>query len=450
VNDESRALAHFIATTAHGDVPGLVRANALATIVDAYGTALAGVGETGPRTTVNALLPLAGQGASRALGVPGRRVDPASAALFNASAAHALDYDAISFAVSGFVGSQALFALAALADEGRYSGREVVTAYCVGWEAAAALGRALNPGHYAKGWHPTATLGTFSAAAAASRLLGLTTDQTVAALAVATSEASGVKTMIGNMVNAWHVGKAARNGVNAALLARGGFTGHMSPLEWDQGFLALFAGPSGARPDRMLKGLGERWDLAEPGPVFKIHACCGLIHSGLDAVAALRQSEQLSVDDVLEVRVRVHEYVPRVMQVEHPSSGYAAKFCVPYCVAAALRDGRAGLSAFDGVDPELVEIGRRVRVEVHPDLVGGDSFFEKEFTEVEIRTTRGTVEHRVDRLTNRGTGSLDRDGLVEKFSECATYGVGGPADRAGAVDGLLVSEHEEQWSLWRA
>lgn len=450
MTDESRALAHFIATTAHDDVPSPVRANALATIVDAYGTALAGVGEAGPRTTVEALLPLAGQGASRALGVPGRPVDPASAALFNASAAHALDYDAISFAVSGFVGSQALFALAALADEGRYSGREVVTAYCVGWEAAAALGRALNPEHYAKGWHPTATLGTFAAAAAASRLLGLSADQVVAALAVATSEASGVKTMIGNMVNAWHVGKAARNGVNAALLARAGFTGHTSPLEWDQGFLALFAGPSGARPDRMLEGLGERWDLAEPGPVFKVHACCGLIHSGLDAVAALRQSEQLSVDDVLEVRVRVHEYVPRVMQVEHPSSGYAAKFSVPYCVAAALRDGRAGLSAFDGVDPELVEIGRRVRVEVHPDLVGGASFFEKEFTDVEIRTTGGTVEHRVDRLTNRGTGSLDRGGLLEKFSECAAYGADGPADLAGAVDGLLGSDDEEQWSLWRA
>jgi 2-methylcitrate dehydratase PrpD len=146
----------------------------------------------------------------------------------------------------------------------------------------------------------------------------------------------------------------------------------------------------------------------------------------------------------------VHEYVPKVMQVEHPSSGYAAKFCVPYCVAAALRDGRAGLSAFDGVDPELVQIGRRVRVEVHPDLVGGDSFFEKEFTDVEIRTSRGAVEHRVARLTNRGTGSLDRHGLLEKFSECAAYGAGGPADLSGVVDVLLKSEHEEQWSLWRA
>ena len=449
MSGESRALAEFVSQTAAADVPPLVRANAVATMADAYGTALAGVGEEGPRTIVDGLLPIAGDGPSRALGVPDRGVDPASAALFNASASHALDYDAISFAVSGFVGSPALFALAALADAGDYSGSDVVTAYCLGWEGAAALGRALNPEHYAKGWHPTATLGTFAATMAASRLLRLDTDETVAALAVATSEASGVKTMIGNMANSWHVGKAARNGVNAALLARAGFVGHEAPLEWGQGFLALFSGPSGPRQDRLLAGLGERWDLADPGPVFKVHACCGLIHSGLDAVAGLRADEGLQLDDVQEVRVLVHEYVPRVMHVKEPTSGYAAKFCVPYCVAAALRDGRAGLSAFEDVDPELVDLGRRVRVDVHPELVGGDSFFEKEFTDVEIRTSHGNHRRRVQRLSNRGTGSLDRSSLVAKFTECATYGARSPGDPAAVVDRVLASEDEGRWVLWQ-
>jgi 2-methylcitrate dehydratase PrpD len=166
-------------------------------------------------------------------------------------------------------------------------------------------------------------------------------------------------------------------------------------------------------------------------------------------VAALRAKGQLRVDDVQEVRVRVHEYVPRVMHVQDPTSGYAAKFSVPYCVAAALRDGRAGLSAFDGVDPELVDIGRRVQVEVHPDLVGGDSFFEKEFTDVEIRTSQGCVERRVQRLRNRGTGGLDRATLVEKFAECAQRSAESPADPAAAVDRLLSSEREGRWTLWQ-
>lgn len=448
MSQASRTLADFIATFPAGELPALVRTNALATIVDAYGTALAGVQEPGPATLVEALAPSAGPGESRALALPDRTVDPASAALFNAAAAHALDYDAISFAVSGFVGSPALFALAALADGGDFTGEEVVTAYCIGWEAAAALGRVLNPEHYALGWHPTATLGAFAATAASSRLLGLDVEQTLAALSVVTSEASGVKIMIGNMLNSWHVGKAARNGVNAALLAARGFQGHHAPLEWGQGFLRLFAGPSGPATDR-LATLGQHWDLAEPGPVFKVHACCGLIHSGLDAVMLAQEETGFTLDEVTEVRVLVHEYVPKVMHVSEPDSGYAAKFCVPYCVAAALRDGHARLSAFDAVDPELVAIGERVRVEVHPELVGGDNFFAKEFTEVEISTASSRITRRVDRLANRGTGSLDRAALVEKFAECARRHPEGPSDATTVVDAIMDSDNTRRWALWR-
>lgn len=444
----SRTLAEFVAETPASAVPQTVRSNAVATMVDAYGTALAGYLEPGPRTIRQALLPAAGAGHSTVLGVHDRLVDPASAALFNAAASHALDYDVVSFAVSGFVGSPALFALAALADEETHSGRDVVTAYCLGWEGAAALGRALNPEHYAKGWHPTSTLGLFAATLAASRLLGLDADRTVAAISVATSEASGVKIMIGNMVNSYHVGKAARNGVNAALLARAGFDGHDAPLESDQGFLRLFSGPSGADPDMVIHSLGDRWDLREPGPVFKVYACCALIHSGLDAVVQIREDEGLAADDVLEAKLLVHEYVPRVMHVSEPATGYAAKFCVPYCVAAAIRDGRVGLSAFERVDPELVDIGRRVRVGVHPDLVGGDTFFEKEFTDVEIRTGRGTFHRRVPRLTNRGTGSLDKAALSDKFSECSGRSAGETVATNADVERLLSSDREERWTLW--
>lgn len=442
------AVADFVANTPASAIPDKVRANAVDTIVDAYGTALAGYREPAPQTIVKALLPRAGQGKSKALGVTDRRVDPASAALFNGAAAHALDYDAISFAVSGFVGSPALFALAALADEGEYSGSEVITAYCLGWEAAAALGRALNPEHYAMGWHPTSTLGLFAATLASSRLLGLDSERTVAALSVAVSEASGVKIMIGNMINAYHVGKAARNGVNAALLAQSGFIGHVSPLDFDQGFLKLFSGPSGDRRERITESLGNTWDLEEPGPVFKVYACCGLIHSGLDAVLTIVEAENLSPDDVLGVVVKVHEYVPRVMHVTEPTTGYAAKFCIPYCVAAAIRDRRVGLSAFDDVDPELVQLGKRVSVQVHPDLREGGSFFAKEFTEVEIDTTRGRFSHRVRRLENRGSGYISNSMLREKFAECAQRAL--PDDSSIEADFVRLKQSEQAgtWTLW--
>jgi 2-methylcitrate dehydratase PrpD len=445
----SLALASFVAETPASGIPARVRASAVDTVVDSYATLMAGFSEPTARTIRAGLLPGSGPGRSVVMGEPGRLVDPASAALFNASAAHALDYDSISFAVSGFVGSAALCALAALADERPYDGADVVTAYCLGWEAAAALARALVPEHYAIGWHPTATMSGYAAAFAACRLLGLDAERTLAAMSVVTSETSGIKIMIGNMLNGYHVGKAARNGLNAALLARAGFVGHADPLEHVQGLLPLYSGPSGARPDRAIAGLGQHWDLVEPGPVFKVHACCGLVHSGLDAVIGLCEEHDIVPDEITGVEVLVHEYVPRVMQIEEPTTGYAAKFCIPYCIAAGLRDRRAGLAPFEDVDPELVELGRRVTVGVHPSLTGGDTFFEKEFTDVRIETTQGCYERRVQRLANRGSGALDRPALFAKFEECVARSNPRALGPAEDFDRLLATDTAEGWTLWR-
>jgi 2-methylcitrate dehydratase PrpD len=445
----SEALAAFVAETPGRDVPAPVRAHAVETIVDSYATLMAGYREPTARRIRAGLFPRSGAGRSMVIGEPSRLVDPASAALFNGSAAHALDFDSISFAVSGFVGSATLFALAALADEGDYSGADVLTAYCLGWEAAAALARAIVPEHYAIGWHPTATMSGYASAFAASRLLGLDAERTLAAMSVVTSETSGIKIMIGNMLNGYHVGKAARNGVNAALLARAGFVGHPNPIEHVQGMLALYAGPSGAYPERTTDTLGRLWDLVDPGPVFKIYACCGLVHSGLDAVIALCTENAITPDEVSKVDVLVHEYVPKVMQVDHPDTGYAAKFCIPYCIAAGLRDRRAGLAPFDAVDPELIELGRRVSVGVHPALTGRDTFFEKEFTDVRINTGRGTFERRVYRLTNRGSGSIDRTVLFDKFAACLARADAASLAPAEDFDRLLRMESTEDWKLWQ-
>ena len=445
----TRRLAEFVAETPAYAIPAQVRSQAIDTIVDSYATLQAGYREPTSSTIRDGLLARSGGGRSVVVGAPGRLVDPASAALFNGSAAHALDYDSISFAVSGFVGSATLFALAALADEAPHSGADVVTAYILGWEASAALARALVPEHYALGWHPTATMSGFAATFGACRLLGLDAERTVAAMSAITSETSGIKIMIGNMINGYHVGKAARNGVNAALLAQAGFVGHPDPMEHVQGLLALYAGPSGAHPERTVGTLGHQWDLLEPGPVFKIYACCGLVHSGLDAVIALCTDNEIHSDEITEVEVQVHEYVPRVMQVDEPDTGYAAKFCIPYCIAAGLRDRRAGLAPFDGVDPGLVELGRRVHIGVHPDLHGGDTFFEKEFTEVRIDTVRGSFQRKVHRLTNRGSGGLDRSVLFEKFAECIERAGARSSDPAEDFDRLLRIETTEDWTLWQ-
>jgi len=441
------ALISYTVDTPAGAIPALARQHAIDTIVDTVATTWAGLTEPGAATIRSAALAVAAPGPARVAGED-RTVDAAVAALCNASAAHALDYDSINFAVSGFVGSATIAALSAIAEERDLPPADVLTAYCLGWEVGAVLGRALNPEHYDLGWHPTATLASMSATMGLARLVGLDHDQTRAALSIAVSEASGIKIMIGNMLNAYHVGKAARNAVTAVRLAEAGFVGHGHPLDASQGFLALFAGASGPRTERALASVGTEWDLVDPGPVWKVHACCGLIHSGADGVAIIREEQGLAADDIERVELRLHAYVPKVMHVEHPTTGYAAKFCIPYCTAAAVRDGRAGLAAFDTVDPELVRIGERVTFEVHPQLTDGETFFEKEFTDVRLHTSRGVFEHRVHRLHNRGSGTIPEAVLRDKFRECVSREprMNRPAD--AEFDRVRALESTPGWQLW--
>lgn len=444
-------VAEFVAETSAADIPESARALAVKTAADVYITAVAGAVEDATRTVAHSLSAWACPGSSHTVAnVAGRGVDPTHAALVNGIAAHALDFDAISFAVSGFIGSATLSALSALAEDadGGVSSADVLNAYCLGWEAAAAIARGINPLHYAMGWHPTATMSAFAAALAASRLLGLDPERTAMALSIAVSEASGVKTMIGNMTNPWHVGKAARNGVVAARLAADGFVAHPAPLEADQGFLNVFSGPGHYDVTRITGSLGKTWDLVEPGPVFKIYPCCGLIHSGLDAVLQLRSEHDFHVSDVRRVVVRLHEYVPRVMHVNRPDTGYQAKFSVPYCVAAALRDGKVSLESFARVDPELVRLSEIVTVEVHPDLHGGGTFFRDEFTEVEIETRVGSMCAHVKRMENRGTGDISSDLLHAKARDCFAHSGMDAAAGAAKVDELLVRDLADPWTLW--
>lgn len=446
----SRAIAEFVATAPANAIPPHVRTQALRTVADTYATAFAGRGEPVTSVVWDGLRPWAAPARSRTVLGSEARADPPTAALVNGVAAHALDFDSISFAVSGFIGSALTAALTALADDADdgYAGADVLTAYCVGWEAAAAIARGINPLHYAKGWHPTSTLSGLAAALACARLLGLTADQTAMALGIAVSEASGVKTMIGNMTNAYHVGKAARNGVVAARLAARGFAAHPAALEADQGFLNLFNGRGEYDIQAITGSLGSHWDLAEPGPIFKIYPCCGLVHTAIETVIALREEHGLDPADVRSARVLVHEYVPRVMHVDVPHDGYAAKFSIPYCVAAALRDGDVTLGSFFAVDPELVEIGRRVEVAVHPELVGGDTFLRHEFTELEIETATGTHRRRSQRLDNTGTGGIDDGALVAKLRDCLQQAGGEPARADAEAARLLSLDGDGRWELW--
>ncbi len=418
-------LAHFAAGLRFDRIPEAVRERAVLAIIDSIGTVFAGLNEESVRLVRELSMHEGGTGRSTVIGM-GRNASAWSAALPNGAAAHALDYDSISLSVSGFIASPTLFSILALAERTGVpvNGRLLIEAFVAGWEVEAAIARGLGVLHYSKGWHSTATLGHFGAAVGCARLLNLDADGIRSALGVAASEASGLRTMIGNMTNPFHVGKAARNGVTAALLASEGFLAEPNVIEHPYGVAVAFNGKGGFDLEAMSKGLGSQWDLVDPGLVVKVYPCCGLVHSAIDAMLILREKHALTPEDVERIEVAVHALVPPTMKFDRPKTGYEAKFSTPFCVSTALTEGAVKLEHFTDErvrDPLLLDLMPRLSMSVHPDLTDPSSFLEKEFSEVRVTTRDGRqLEQRVDRIANRGSrgNPVDLALISAKFEDC--------------------------------
>jgi len=232
-------LARRIGAIAFDQLPPEAVAWAKVGILDTVGVTLAGAGESCARIVSG----VAAHSAGPALLFGSRRcVAPLDAALINGTAAHALDFDDCSNSMGGHPSAPVLPALFALAGTRKVSGREFLAAYIAGFETETRIARGVNFYHYEKGWHPTATLGTFGAAAASAHLLRLDARRTATALGLAASLASGLKANFGTMTKPLHVGHAARNGLMAALLAADGFTASEDAFEHAQGFFLVFNG----------------------------------------------------------------------------------------------------------------------------------------------------------------------------------------------------------------
>jgi len=297
--------------------------------------------------------------------------------LANGVASHILELDDIHTGSTVHGAAPIVPAALAVAEREQATGAAFLAAVTVGYEAAFRIGEAVNPSHY-RYWHPTGTVATFGAAAAAGVLVGLTSEQMVDAFGTAGTQAAGLWEFNadGAMSKHLHPGKAAMNGVIAADLARAGFTGASRILEGERGFMRAMS--SAGEWSRITDGLGSTWKIGENG--YKLHACCGHTHSAIDLAIGWRERRGWSVADVLEhVRaIDVDTYGPgyEIVREANPRSPYQGKFSMAYCVAAGLLEGKVGLEQFaddrfgrDGVrEPSIAALLSRTRVNVADDL----------------------------------------------------------------------------------
>ena len=345
----SEVLAGFTAGLDLAEVPDDVVRYARVLMLDLLGAALAGVDTEETRAMLKAAEGFASTtGPCGIWGTTGTTT-AASAALINGVIAHAQELD--DFGGADHSGAVVIPAVLAVAEaEGVTDGGTVLAAMIGGYDAALrvldAMGgyRAHNNGG---GWHSTGTCGSFGAAAAAARLLGLDAERTSWALGIAGSFTGGIWAYLadGAMSKRYHPGRAAEIGVTAAYMARAGFTGPTRVFDapWG-GFLATY-GNGSERPEELTTDLGRPFRIMRSG--IKPYAACRGLHSVLDVVLSMRAEHGFSAADVAAVEIGCSQANMRSLGDTDPRTRLGAQMSLPYGTAVALVTGRAGLEEFE-------------------------------------------------------------------------------------------------------
>lgn len=342
-------------------------------LIDTLGCILLGARRETAQQTLRAVSGW-GTGSCRVFGTA-HRLPPPWAAMVNATAAHAFDFD--DWEVPGNTHPSAVLFPAMLAAAGGrpLSGSALIDGYVVGFEVIARLGEGLNYAHYDAGWHSTATLGAIGAAAAAARIRGLDATRTGNALSIAASQAVGYTCQFGSNAKPLQAGFATKTGVVSAALAAEGLTGQSHVLDGKSGINALMAHGDNARFETAMARVGQQHALTEHGLLVKAYPSCGYTHRLIDCALDIRARDGFQASSINRIRCSLPDFHAAILPFPIPTKTSEALFSAQFCIALALVRGTVALGDFDDhawTDVEIARLNRLVELELrkprHPDL----------------------------------------------------------------------------------
>lgn len=429
---ETATLAAYVADLRYDDIPAEVATRAKALTLDFLGSAVRArrdAESTPSLLETLAALGLDGAGEATVCG-DARTYTPAVAALLNGAFGHSLDFDDTHADSSLHPSAPVVPAALAVGEIVQASGRDVLAAIVAGYEVCCRLGNALDPtSHYARGFHPTATAGTFGAAAAAAKLYGLSAERIVAAFGVSGSQAAGSLQFLLN--GAWNkryqVGAAAMNGVIAATLARNGFVGATEAVEGRHGLLAGYS--DAARPDKAVAGLGRVYETMNIG--VKPYPSCRYTHAAVDALIALRREHNLTPDTIRRVEIGLHRngitLTGDAATKRHARSVVDGQFSMYFTAALALDQGSFGWDDYARLgDPAIEALAERIEVVQDARLEGRSHPFG---ARVSIDAGGATLERLVPDPSGEPSLFPDAPAMRQKFLQLARPVLDGGAER---------------------
>ncbi len=415
----TRTLARYVVSTKFADLPPAVCKEAARTLLNWAGCTVGGSHHETVDIAVSALAPFSGPAQASILGRK-ERFDILHAALINGISSHVLDYDDTHARNIIHPAGPVISAILALSEHRPVAGSDFVNALVAGVEVECRIGNAVYPQHYDTGWHITGTAGVFGAAAAAGKLLGLSEQQMLWALGLASTQPVGLQEMFGTMTKSFHPGRAAQNGLTAALLASRNFTSSEQSLEAKYGWANVVS--TAHDYSHITNTLGKTYEISVN--TYKPFACGVVMHPTIDGCIQLRNEHKLTADTIDSVELKVHPLVIQLTSKKLPQTGLEGKFSIYHAASVALIEGGGGIDQFSDRavhDRTVTSLRDRVSTIV-------DSTLREDQVRIVLRTKDGHqfVEHAVGSVDHPMS---DRD-LETKFT--------------GLTEGILPSDRRSQ------
>lgn len=437
--NRSAELARFAAGLEFEQIPEPVLRRAEDLLLDWFGSALAGKG-TRPVGIIDRYAQLMGPDGGPCEILPSRRRStPLFAAMVNAASSHIIEQDDVHNG-SVFHPATVVFPAAlAVAQALGSSGRELLTASVVGYEAGIRVGEFLGRSHY-KVFHTTGTAGTIAAAVAVGRLLRLNPEQMLDAIGSAGTQSAGLWEFLRDAADSkqLHTAHAAASGLTAAYLAKDGFTGAKDILSGAQGMAAGMS--SDADPAKITDRLGQRWALTETS--FKFHASCRHTHPAADALLQVVQQQGLAPERIARITAHVHQGAIDVLgPVIDPVTVHQGKFSMGTVLGLIAVFGKAGITEFEQSfrDPRVVAVRDKAAMVLDPEIDG--AYPARWIGKVTVETTDGnTFRGRVDEPKGDPGNTLSRAELEDKALRLARFS-------GAASDTEMRAAFERLWHI---
>src|SRR5215813_15204616 len=372
------AAAEFVENVTLNNIPAEAMRIGTRCLLDGLGLFVAGSEEHSVKLLIEEAEQMGGRPDALLLGRGAKKIPAPMAARVLGTAGHAHDWDDSQVSrdpahIYGLLTHPTVppltSALVMAQKLGNVGGDSFMLAFLSGFEVECKISEWMLPQHYVRGMHSSGSVGTFGAYAAAAKLLGLNSDELRSGFGIAASFAAGIRCNFGTMTKPLHVGRAAENGVTAALLAARGFTADPEALDGPWGFFAVQGG--GVSAEKVSQGFGKVWTIVEPGVSIKPYPCGVLTHPTIDLMLKLVTDYDVKPEDIDAVIVYAGTNILKPIRYPVADNHLQAKFSLPAALAMISLMRKAGKREFSDEfvsSPRMQAMQRRISTELDPEI----------------------------------------------------------------------------------